>query len=226
MVTPRSKNNTLPVLVNSAAAIIEHILPRHQRILLFGPPGSGKSTLATALARQLEIIQRQCHCISADPGSPGFGLPGAVSRSKWQSGDWQIQELEAICSLDAGRFRLPLIAAVRHLSPPDTDSVLLIDGPGVVRGVAGRELLTGLAEAAGSDLVLIMTAPGQPVPLLHELRSLAIDLYLIPPVAEAIRPGKRVRARRRTQLWDTYLQAARTQQIELAGKNLLGIPPP
>ncbi|WP_455206950.1 Clp1/GlmU family protein [Kaarinaea lacus] len=227
MATPRSMDNTLPVLLNSAAAIIEHTLPRYQRILLFGPPGSGKSTLATALARQLEIIQRQCYCISADPGSPGFGLPGAVSLGKWQSGIWQIEEVEAICSLDAGRFRLPLIAAVRHLTPPDTaDSVLLVDGPGVVRGVAGRELLTGLAEAAGIDLVLIMVAPGQTVPLIHELRSLAIDLCLISPVAEAVRPGKRARARRRTLFWDTYLQTAEAQQVELVTLNLLGIPPP
>lgn len=226
MVIPRSMANTLPVLPNSARTILEYILPAHQRILLFGPPGSGKSTLATALARQLANTQRQCLCISADPGSPGFGVPGAVMRGEWREDSWQIQKVEALCSLDAGRFRLPLVAAVRHLAPAHTDRLLLIDGPGVVRGVAGRELLTGLAEAAAIDLVLIMTVSGQTVPLLDELRSLATDLYLIEPVVEASRPGKRVRARRRTHLWDTYLHTASIRQIELATINLLGIPPP
>jgi ribonuclease Z len=58
------------------------------------------------------------------------------------------------------------------------------------------------------------------------LRSLGTDLYVVHAVAEAIRPGKRVRARRRTQLWDTYLQTGKEHRIELAAINLLGIPPP
>jgi ribonuclease Z len=226
MVTSHSMDNTLPVLPNSAVAIIEHILPTHQRILLFGPPGSGKSTLAAALARQFERTQRQCHCISADPGSPGFGIPGAITRGEWRADGWRIQKFEALCSLDAGRVGLPLVSAVRCLASSHTDRILLIDGPGVVRGVAGRELLTGLHEAADIDCVLIVTPPQQPIPLADELRSLGSNLYLVHSVVEAIRPGKRARAHRRTQLWDTYLQTARTRQIDLATINLLGIPPP
>ena len=226
MVTPRSKDYDLPVLPNSATAIIDQILPSDQRILLFGAPGSGKSTLTTALASELERSRRQVHCISADPGSPGFGVPGAVTLGERQANTWQIQRIEALCSLDAGRFRLPLVSAVRHLAQSQPDGVLLIDGPGVVRGVAGRELLTGLVEATSIDSVLIMTAPGRPIPLEDELRSLGIDLYLVHSVTDAMRPGKRARARYRTQLWDAYLSTSKEFRIELAGINLLGIPPP
>jgi ribonuclease Z len=226
MVKLRSMDYDLPILPNSATAIIDQILPSHQRILLFGPPGSGKSTLATALACQLERSRRQVHCISADPGSPGFGVPGAVTLGERQADAWQIQKVEALCSLDAGRFRLPLVSAVRQLAQSHTDGILLIDGPGVVRGVAGRELLIGLVEAASIDSVLIMTAPGRPVPLKDELRSLDVDLYVVHSVTDAIRPGKRVRARHRTQLWDAYLSTSKEYRIELTRINLLGIPPP
>lgn len=54
----------------------------------------------------------RCHRICADPGSPAFGLPGAIALARWQTDNWQVYAYEALCSLDAVRFRLPLVLAV------------------------------------------------------------------------------------------------------------------
>ena len=50
-----------------------------RRVLLFGAPGTGQSTLAAHLARALGAAGHRIGGISADPGSPPFGPPGAVS---------------------------------------------------------------------------------------------------------------------------------------------------
>lgn len=195
-------------------------------MLLYGPPGVGKSTLAALLAHDLVAAGRNCYCICADPGSPAFGLPGTVSLAAWRADGWQVSAYEAICSLDAGRFRLPLVTAVQRLAQAPGNGVLLIDGPGVVRGVAGRELLQGLFAASAADAVLALTAAELPPPLLDELRALAGELFVVHASPEAQRPGKRSRARRRTESWDAYLSDSSELGIELDKVNLYGTPPP
>ncbi|MFZ0467978.1 MAG: Clp1/GlmU family protein, partial [Thiogranum sp.] len=111
-------------------------------MLLFGESGSGKSTLAAELAAELERAGSTCLCIGADPGSPAFGMPGAICLGQWGNGAWQLLAMEALCSLDAGRFRLPLLDGVRRLADSRAGGTLFIDSPGVVRGVSGAELLT------------------------------------------------------------------------------------
>ena len=221
-----SFNHNLPFLPYCAAEIADLVLTHNRRLLLYGPPGVGKSTLAAQLARVLAAAGRNCNCICADPGSPAFGLPGAVSLGAWQADGWQVCAYEALCSLDAGRFRLPLVTAVRRLAQTLDDCVLLIDGPGVVRGIAGRELLQGLCEAATADAVLVLTAAEREPPLFDDLRALAADLYVVHAAEEARRPGKRARARWRTECWDAYLHDSSEQSIELDKVNLTGTPPP
>jgi ribonuclease Z len=186
----------------------------------------GKSTLAGLLAQTLCSEGRTCWCLSADPGSPGFGIPGVVSLAQWHSGAWQVRAMEALCTLDAGRFRLPLVSAVRRLLRQPIEGVLLVDGPGVVRGVAGRELLPALIEAADLDAVLALTAADRPPPLLEQLQGLSADLFLIHASTEAKQPGKRVRARVRTQQWDAYLSDGIEYDLDVSRVPLLGLPPP
>ena len=216
----------MPLLTRSAVDIIETVCERDRRIMLFGPPGVGKSTLASQLGRALSAAGRHSWCISADPGSPAFGVPGAVTLAKWDEDNWRIEDFAAMCTLDAGRFRLPLVSAVRRLARISLNGVVLIDGPGVVRGMAGRELLEGLIEAANVNAVLVLTAMDRSPPLLDEVLALAVDVFLVHASEEAKRPGKRVRARRRTARWDAYLDDTVAHRIDLKKINLIGTPPP
>lgn len=215
-----------PALGGDAGEIVAALCQHDRRVLLYGPPGIGKSTLAAQLARSLAQNGRECHCVCADPGSPAFGLPGAVVLGRWRESGWEVLAVEAMCSLDAGRFRLPLVTAVRRLAAPIECGVLLVDSPGVVRGVAGRELLWGLIEAVRADAVLALADAGRPPPLLDELRALGLEVFVIPAAAQAMRPGKRARARQRTELWDVHLAGAREYALGLDQLNLLGTPPP
>ena len=219
-------NHALPVLALNTADIVDAVMENDRRVLLFGPAGVGKSTLVSQLADALAASHRACWCLNADPGSPAFGVPGSVSLGKWEQAAWQVSDYAALCTLDAGRFRLPLVTAVRSLVQHVPDGMVLIDGPGVVRGVAGRELLEGLVEATGVDAVLALTAADRAPPLLDELHALHVEVFVVHASAEAMRPGKRARARQRTVQWDSYIANAFEQQFELAKINLIGTPPP
>ncbi|MCI0504783.1 MAG: MBL fold metallo-hydrolase [Gammaproteobacteria bacterium] len=207
-------------------AIHDTVLAYDRRVLLYGPPGIGKSTMAAQLARSLFASGRLSRCISADPGSPAFGVPGAITLAKWLNDNWEVITYEALCTLDAGRFRLPLIVAVQRLAQTLGAGMVFVDAPGVVRGVAGRELLAGLIEAARIDAVLAFTVADRPPPLLDELRAMGIEVFAVPAAPDAKRPGKKTRAKQRTTQWDAFLADATQRIIDLARVNLLGTPPP
>lgn len=219
-------NYSLPVLPHNASEIVDAVMKHDRRILMFGPMGIGKSTLVSKLAAVLALSNRPCWCLNADPGSPAFGVPGSVSLGKWEQGVWKVSDYTALCTLDAGRFRLPLVTAVRSLVEQLPDDIVLIDGPGVVRGVAGRELLEGLVEASGADGVLALSAADRTPPLLDELQSLQAELFVVHATTKARRPGKRARAQQRTEQWDNYLADAVEQQLDLTRIKIIGTPPP
>jgi ribonuclease BN (tRNA processing enzyme) len=204
----------------------DELLGRYKRLILFGEPGMGKSTLAAEIAKCLDQKESTCGCICADSGSPVFGLPGAVSYGEWSSGAWKVIRMEAICSLDAGRFRLPLISAVRRLAGMVENSVLLIDPPGVVRGVAAAELLQAMVEAVEADALLLLTRKERKLPLETELPGLGCPLFVAEAAQEARRPSKKERARSRTKLWNDYLQSAGVAVIPWESLPITGTSPP
>jgi len=215
-----------PLSATAPEAIIDAVFGSERRVLLVGQPGIGKSNLVQALAGALDRAGRACWCIGADPGSPLFGVPGAVCQARWKPTGWTLTGLEALCTLDAGRFRLPLVTAVRRLAQSVPGGVVLVDGPGVVRGVAGAELLTAIVEAARIEAVLVLSRAGRPVPLEQELGALSAEVFALQATEEAHRPGKRTRARERTLLWDAYLAGAGEHRLEIEQLQITGTPPP
>ncbi|UCE76872.1 MAG: hypothetical protein JSU62_01215, partial [Gammaproteobacteria bacterium] len=149
-------DNPFAVLPLQPRLLARWLFQHGPRVLLLGAPGVGKSTLAGELAAELLLSGQSCACISADPGSPLFGVPGTVSLGTWTRDGWEAFSCEALCTLDAGRFRLPLVDAVRRLATRAPAGPLLIDAPGVVRGVAGAELLLALVPALAADTVLCL----------------------------------------------------------------------
>lgn len=217
---------THPTHSCSPEQILKSLPATTRRILFFGRPGSGKSSLAIAIAHEIGKSGKCCFLLSADPGSPLFGVPGALNLGYFQEDQFKLVAIEGLCSLDAGRFRLPLISATGKLAALSQDRLLLIDAPGVVRGVAGAELLTGLVETALIDTILAFQHENSRLPLPNELASSGTRIYIIHPSPLARQQGKRSRRRQRTALWDTYLESGRIQKLPLAAINVLGTPPP
>ena len=216
----------LPLLPYCPSSLAEQLLTGGQRILLYGETGIGKSTLASELARILSEKALTCFCISADPGSPGFGLPGTVSLGQWQESGWQVLAFEALCTLDAGRFRLPLLSAVNRLMQKAPQGFMLIDAPGVIRGIAGSELLTGMVELLDIDTVLMLNRQSKPLPLMNELLSLGVRILPVHAHPQACRPGQKTRAHQRTRQWRSYLADSHEITINLSDLRLIGSPPP
>lgn len=213
-------------------SIASSLLNHGRRLLLVGATGSGKSTLAALLARILSQRGLTVYCISADPGSPAFGLPGSLGLARWQADRWHPLRLEALCTLDAVRFRLPLVMAVTRLiseldllesREPD---ILLLDTPGVINGVAGAELIPTLAETAGIDQVLVLHAPSAELPLAAELATLNRTIYRVTPSPLAQHPGSAARSQARTELWNHYMANTRDLRLEHENLEVLGMPPP
>lgn len=202
------------------------LLARDRRVLCAGQPGVGKSTLVTGLGRELGRWGRACQCIGADPGSPHFGVPGAISLGRWVGEGWALEAMEALGTLDAGRFRLPLVTAVGRLGRRLHGGMVVVDGPGVVRGNAGAELLRGLVETAGIDLVLMVARADGPLPLARELAALPVEVVVVAAARAAARPGKGARGRHRTALWEAYLGTGAERDLALADLRLTGAPPP
>jgi len=199
-----------------------------RRILIWGEPGSGKSTLAIELLRQISL-QETCHLLELDPGTPPFGVPGAVSIGSIQNTELHWEHMLPLCTLDSARFRLPLIIAARKLLAISqtryAGSTLLIDPPGVVKGVGGAEILISLVEALAIEVILILCTPPDPL-LKDELRALSVPLIPVAVSSAARKPTQTERRKWRTTLWNDFLRQARIEDFDLQKVNSIGTPPP
>jgi ribonuclease Z len=210
----------------SSQEAVERLCARACRVLVIGAPGTGKSTLAARLGKTLAAHGLVVKDIGADPGTPAFGIPGAVCLGEWWDHGWHVLAMEPLCSLDAARFRLPLVGAVRRLVAQQREVHLLVDTSGVVRGAAGAELLTSLYETSDAEVVIVLVRGVEKPPLAQEVAALDAEVWLVSAEPEASRPSKRQRERSRTARWDAYLQEAQAIEIDLEKVQRLGSPPP
>jgi len=205
-------------------------LKGRKRIFLWGGMGVGKSTLALELARWFGLHHGGGRILALDPGSPVFGVPGALNRGRWDGDTLHWDGCRALCTLDAARFRLPLVQAAGRLLKDVVRAglrgPLVIDPPGVVRGVAGAELLTALVEGLRVDQVLALMGEGTSLPLAAELTWLPVEVLQLSASPRAARPPRRERAGRRTGLWDKYLTDSTEETYPLEDTVVLGTPPP
>jgi len=208
--------------------LAERLLP-HRRILLWGETGIGKSNLALRLLPKLNMLAGGCQLLHLDPASAPFGIPGTVGRGWWTAEGFTWGDCQALCTLNSGRFRLPLVLATRRLlggAVEKSRGTLVIDPPGVVRGVGGAELLTALAECCGVDAVVAIRREGGGLAPIAELVHLAAELVLVTASPAARVPARLERLKNRTRLWDQWLQGGEEQLIDLEDLLVLGTPPP
>ena len=203
--------------------VARHILAGRRRVLFWGEPGTGKSTLLAQAADRLVEAGESVVAVAADPGSPAFGPPGSSCSGRRVAHRWEVLGCEALCTLNAGRYRLPVVTAVRRLI--GTSPLLLLDAPGVAHGMAGAELLTALVEVAGISLVVEL-APAGASSLAAECAALGVALCQLQPAPEARRLATRERRERRTRVWDAHLAGAINHWLDLSTLPLVGAPPP
>lgn len=219
-----------PCCTSDEIAILAPRLARCRRILLWGEMGVGKSTLAMELLPMLYRLTGHGQLLELDPGSPPFGIPGTICRSWWSSEGLNLGDFQALCTLNSGRFRLPLTLAAGRLlaiaEKADRKGPILIDPPGVVRGVGGAELLTALAESLHIDAVVAIRREEKGLPLAAELSTLHGQLIPVTASAAAKRPTRIERLKYRNKLWDHCLRNSGEQVFGLDNLPVVGTPPP
>ena len=219
-----------PIPVNfrgiTREGLLEHMLSSDTRVMLFGAGGLGKTHLAAELCRTLHERGRAAYCLSADIGNPGFGVPGAVNLAEWTNGGWRLLDLEAVCSLDAARFRLPLVMAAGRVHARQPASARVVDAPGLVRGAPAAEFLEAMVQQSTVDLVVALLDAHGALSLVHELSALSVEIRVLDSARRVARAAPLARTASRSELWAAYLTNARELTADLEQLPVIGTPPP
>lgn len=205
------------------------LLKPYRRIYLWGEMGAGKSTLAVQLLHRFALQRKNCLLLELDPGTPPFGVPGTICTGSSKNREIFWEHMVPLCTFNSVRFRLPLILAAQKLmntvKKRYDKPIILIDPPGVVRGVGGAELLTSFAESLEVDAILVLCRDPE-VPNMDELAALSLPLFTVEASPAARKPAKTEKAKWRTRLWNNFLAQAREELYDLQDLNLIGTPPP
>lgn len=211
----------------SKAALLEAIA-QGMRVALVGPSGLGKSTLAAQVAAQLEAQGVPLTYLSVDPGRPGASPeqpPGAISRCVWRDGAWHVLGLEALASMDCARHRLQLTTLAARLAREVSAGAVLVDTPGMTRGVQAAELLGSLCEVLHIERVFALLRDKDDPQFLEALRGVGVQVVLCEPAAAAKKLSDGQRQLARDEAWRGFLAGATQERFELASLRLLGSPP-
>jgi ribonuclease BN (tRNA processing enzyme) len=199
--------------------LAERVLDSSSAVLVAGGERTVRSRLLAELAAELERRGSDTIVVTADLGLPFLGPPGAVTRLRRSSGSWAIERVEPLCTLDAARFRLPLLLAVRRALDGVASAPLLVEVPRLTRGMSASEILTGIARALDAKTVISLGSLGE---LRNELEALSVEVLDL-----GEETGSSLdRASARTTLWSEFLESAVVVAIPLQGLPLLGAPPP
>jgi ribonuclease BN (tRNA processing enzyme) len=188
-------------------------------MLVAGGECGVRARLLGELAANFERLGSETVVITADLGLPFLGPPGAVTRLRRRNGDWAVERIEPLCTLDAARFRLPLLLACRRALEDSSGAPVLVEVPRLTRGMSASELLMGFVETLGTRTVLSLGGLGE---LRNELGALGVEVLEITEEREAVLD----RASARTHLWNEFLEGASEVTFPLADLPLLGAPPP
>ena len=200
-------------------------LSHHDRVLLVGESGTGKSTYARAL---ISASSAQVRYICADPGRPAFAAPGLIGRATLgEDRGWDVEALVSIASMDCARYRAPLLGALRQLLP-EASAPLIIDAPGIHRGVAADELILGIAQTcAATRVILLVRDLDKPLPTfarLLEASGFDLEIKAASPLAK--RPSDGLKHTQRLDAWQTHISTT-PQHIEVkrAALTVAGLQP-
>lgn len=207
-------------------ALGRRLLAGGGRLLVAGAMGTGKSTLVERMADAVAAELGACRVLTADLGQPLLGPPGAAALGERRDGRWRLHGIAGVASLDAARFRLPLLEAVRRLARRAPSGPLLVDAPGIFRGMAAGELLSALVTAAAVSRVLMLVRGEHDAALLDDLRAAGAEVELYRAPAAAAPGGQRQRVARRNAAWRQWLETATRVVLDLHGLSVTGAPPP